>query len=137
MVVRKLKKIIKNGVEYIFNFVDLETNQSVDWVKTFVKSPIVPSPINNTDAATKKYVDDKKSTISVTLTAIGWSSNSQTVSATWVTASNTVIVSPAPSAYSDYTDAEIYCSAQASNSLTFVCDTEPSNDITVNVVILN
>ena len=137
MVVRKLKKIIKNGIEYIFDFVDLDTNQSVDWVKTFVKSPIVPSPINNTDAATKKYVDDKKSTISVTLTAIGWSSNSQTVSATGVTASNTVIVSPAPSDFGDYTDAVIYCSAQASNSLTFTCDTEPTNDIDVNVVILN
>lgn len=59
MVVRKLKKIIKNGVEYILNFVDLETNQSVDWVKTFLKSPIVPTPTNNTDAVTKKYVDDK------------------------------------------------------------------------------
>lgn len=137
MVVRKLKKIIKNGIEYIFSFVDLETNQSVDWVKTFVKSPIVPSPINNTDAATKKYVDDKKSTISVTLTAIGWSSNSQTVSATGVTASNTVIVAPDSSDYSDYMDAEIYCSAQWSGTLTFTCGTTPSNDIDVNVVILN
>ncbi len=59
MIVRKLKKIIKNGIEYILSFVDLETNQIVDWVKTFLKSPIVPTPTNNTDAATKKYVDDK------------------------------------------------------------------------------
>lgn len=136
MVVRKLKKIIKNGVEYILSFVDLETNQSVDWVKTFVKSPIVPSPINNTDAATKKYVDDKKSTISVTLTAIGWSSNSQTVSATGVTASNTVIVSSVPADMDEYTSNKVKCSAQGSWTLTFECDTVPSNDIDVNVVIL-
>jgi len=87
--------------------------------------------------ATKKYVDDKKSTISITLTSAWWSSNSQTVSATGVTASNTVIVSPNPSDFSDYTDAEIYCSAQGSGTLTFTCGTEPTNDIDVNVVILN
>lgn len=87
--------------------------------------------------ATKKYVDDKKSTITVTLAAANWSSQSITVSATGVTASNTLIVSPDPSDFSDYTDAVIYCSAQGTNSLTFVCDTTPSNDIDVNVVILN
>ena len=77
------------------------------------------------------------STITVTLTSAWWSLNSQTVTATWVTASNTVIVSPDPSDYSDYTDAEIYCSAQGTNSLTFVCGTTPSNDIDVNVIIIS
>jgi hypothetical protein len=76
------------------------------------------------------------STITVTLTSAWWSSNSQTVSATGVTASNTVIVSPAPSDIADYADCGVYCSAQGSGTLTFVCDTEPSNDIDVNVVIL-
>lgn len=77
------------------------------------------------------------STITVTLASASWSSQSITVSATGVTASNTVIVSPNPSDYSDYTDAEIYCSAQGSGTLTFTCGTTPSNDIDVNVVILN
>jgi hypothetical protein len=76
------------------------------------------------------------SSITVTLTAANWSSKSITVTATWVTASNTVIVAPDPSSMADYTDWGVYCSSQASNSLTFVCDTEPSNDIDVNVVIL-
>lgn len=76
-------------------------------------------------------------TITVTLTTAWWSSNTQTVSATWVTASNTVIVSPDPSDYSDYTDAGIYCSAQWSGTLIFTCGTTPSNDIDVNVVILS
>ena len=76
------------------------------------------------------------STISVTLTSAWWSSNSQTVTATWVTASNTVIVSPAPANITDYTDNKVYCSAQGSNSLTFSCDTEPTADIVVNVVII-
>ena len=83
------------------------------------------------------WLQTQHSAITVTLAAASWSSKSITVSATWVTASNTVIVSPAPSDFADYTEAVIYCSAQASNSLTFTCDTEPTNDIDVNVVILN
>jgi len=76
------------------------------------------------------------STITVTLASANWSNNEITVTATWVTASNTVIVSPDPSSITDYTDAKIYCSAQGTDSLTFTCDTEPSNDIDVNIVIL-
>jgi len=280
MVVRKLKKIIKNGVDYILNFVDLETNQNVDWVKTFLKSPIVPTPTNNTDAATKKYVDDKYadlmamwkflslwdcstwqpisfpldtpytystwdyfmveivdssdpatnyrpngssytwtassttetwdvakwdfyvydwtvwllatnhnkevsfsqiawqptdntnlatalwnkqdalvnqtniksvnwnsllgswnldlfSSTTASLTTAWWSSSTQTVSVTGVTAGNTVFCSPAPSSIADWTDNWVYCSGQDSGTLTFTCDNTPSNAITVNVVILN
>ena len=77
------------------------------------------------------------STITVTLASASWSSQSITVSATWVTASNTVIVSPDPSDIVDYTSNKVYCSAQGSGTLTFSCDTEPTNDIDVNVVILN
>jgi hypothetical protein len=76
------------------------------------------------------------STITVTLAAANWSGNEITVTATGVTASNTVIVSPNPSDYSDYTDAEIYCSAQGSGTLTFTCGTEPTSNLYVNVVII-
>ena len=74
--------------------------------------------------------------LTITLTSAWWSSQTQTVSATGVTASNTVIVSPDPSDYSKYTDAEIYCSAQGSGTLTFTCVTEPTNNLDVNVVII-
>ena len=77
------------------------------------------------------------STITVTLTSAWWSSKSQTVSATGVTASNTVIVSPAPADIADYADCGVYCSAQGSGTLTFGCDTAPSGDIVVNVLIFN
>lgn len=76
-------------------------------------------------------------TIQVTLLANWWSSSTQTVTATWVTTTNTVIVSPDPSDISDAVDAWIYCSAQSTNSLTFTCSSEPSNDIVMNVVILS
>ena len=77
------------------------------------------------------------SAIQVTLAAASWSSEEITVTATWVTASNHVIVSPDPSSITDYADALVYCSNQASNSLTFKCTTVPENDITVNVLIIN
>lgn len=75
--------------------------------------------------------------IQVTLTSAWWSSSTQTVTANGVTASNTVIVSPDQSSFEDYTWATIYCSAQSTNSLTFTCASEPSNDITVNVMIFS
>lgn len=74
--------------------------------------------------------------LTVTLVAANWSANSQTVTATGVTASNDVFVSPAPASASDYSTAGIICTAQGANSLTFTCDTTPVTDITVNVAIL-
>lgn len=71
-----------------------------------------------------------------TLAVADWSSNTQTVNVTGVTATNTVIVSPAPASAADYSAAGILCTAQGAGTLTFTCDTVPSNAITVNVVIL-
>jgi hypothetical protein len=85
---------------------------------------------------TRTYNHIRYSNLTVTLTSAWWSSNTQTVSATGVTASNTVFISPSPSNYSDYTDAEIYCSAQGSGTLTFTCGTEPTSNITVNVFLI-
>ena len=76
-------------------------------------------------------------TITVTLAAANWSNNEITVSATGVTASNTVIVSPAPSDIADYADCGVYCSAQGSGTLTFGCSDTPSGDIVVNVLIMS
>ena len=71
-----------------------------------------------------------------TLAVADWSSNTQTVNVTGVTASNIVFVSPAPASAADYAAAGIVCTAQGSGTLTFTCTTVPSNVITVNVVIL-
>lgn len=71
-----------------------------------------------------------------TLAVADWSSNTQTVNVTGVTASNIVFVSPAPASAADYAAAGIVCTAQGSGTLTFTCTTVPSNAITVNVVIL-
>lgn len=74
------------------------------------------------------------SNTSVTLTSAGWSSNTQTVTVSGMTATKIVWVSPAPASSADYSAGGVYCSAQGSNSLTFTCATQPSVDITVNVI---
>lgn len=75
--------------------------------------------------------------ITATLAVADWANNTQTITATGVTASNNVIVSPAPSSVTDYVAAGIVCTAQASNSLTFTCTTTPSTAISVNVLVVS
>lgn len=72
-----------------------------------------------------------------TLTTNWWSSSTQTVSVSGVTASNQVIVAPDPSDLDDYAEKGVYCSGQGSGTLTFTCDTTPTASITVNVLIIN
>lgn len=78
-----------------------------------------------------------QTTTTITLASTDWSSHSQTKTVSGVTADNTVIVAPASASAADYAAAEILCTAQAANSLTFTCTTDPTNNISVNVVILN
>lgn len=76
-------------------------------------------------------------TTTVTIDASDWSNNTCTKSVAGVTASNTVLVTYAPSSKADYVAADIYCSAQGSGTLTFSCTTAPSSSITVNVMIID
>lgn len=73
----------------------------------------------------------------ISLVSTDWSSHSQTKTVSGVTADNTVIVSPAPASAADYAAAGILCTAQGANSLTFTCTEDPTNNISVNVLILN
>ena len=96
-------------------------------------------PTDHYDAANKRYVDSKapKST-TVTLPASGWSSNTQTVTVSGVSADETAqLIQPMPAmaSQSSYYGAGVLCSGQAANSLTFTCQTVPTTDLTVYVVI--
>lgn len=72
-----------------------------------------------------------------TLLSSGWSSNSQTISVTGVTASKIITVSPAATLanVANYADAGIICSSQGAGTLTFVCVRQPISNINVNVLI--
>lgn len=92
---------------------------------------------NKADVSTVNTKQSKHIPVSVSLTTSGWSSLTQTVSVSGVTANNTVIVTPAPASHVAYSEAGAYCSAQASGKLTFKCSQKPTSALTVNVLILN
>lgn len=79
---------------------------------------------------------DQHSAITISVAANAWSNKTATVTVTGVTASNTVIVSPAPASITAWGDASMKCTAQATNQLTFTCEEVPTAAISVNVVIL-
>ena len=74
----------------------------------------------------------------VTLTASGWSSNTQTVTVSGVLADESAqLIQPMPAIASQnaYITAGVICSGQAANQLTFTCTTVPTEDLSVYVVI--
>lgn len=117
----------------------------------------LPKPTAKTDAARKQDLDQvaenaqtqnnnvlqvaqskvsKINAIAV-LTIEGWADNTQTVEVSGVTADNSVIVGADPANHIEYVDANIRCTAQGENALTFVCDDVPAVSINANVMILN
>lgn len=77
------------------------------------------------------------STATATIPTSGWSSDSITVNVTGVTASNNVIVAPAPADTSAWASAGIVCTAQGSGTLTFTRTSANSAALTANVLILS
>lgn len=74
----------------------------------------------------------------ITLTASAWSNNAQTVTVSGVSATETAqLIQPMPAmaSQSAYYAAGILCTNQAANSLTFTCQTVPTEDLTVYVVM--
>lgn len=61
---------------------------------------------------------------------------SRSISCSGVTASNHIILSPAPASYAQWVDNRMRCSAQGSNSITIVADTAPTANVSINVLIL-
>lgn len=74
--------------------------------------------------------------LTLSLTVAWWTNKTQTVTATGVTATNTVIVSPSPSDIDKYAQYGIVCTSQGTDSLTFTCKTVPTEAISVGVVVL-
>lgn len=89
-----------------------------------------------TSGGVKSYVDGKHSAVSVTVT--GWDSSTMQADCTCsgVTASNTIIVTPAPSSYLTWSECQVRAVAQAANSITFQCEEVPSENLTANILIV-
>ena len=99
----------------------------------------VATPAIANHAANKSYVDSKAPTsVTITLSSSSWSSNTQTVTVSGVVASETAqLITPTPAiaSQSAYYEAGIMCTGQAENSLTFTCQTVPTINMIVYVVI--
>lgn len=79
----------------------------------------------------------KASTRTVTLDVAGWPSDRHRIAAVeGVTATNTVIVTPAPESVGTYGKCGVYAAAQGEGSLTFVCAKQPEESLTVNMLII-
>lgn len=80
----------------------------------------------------------KPKAVPVTLTAAGWTDGAQTVAVSGVLADETAqLIQPIPSAASQaaYIEAGILCTGQAADSLTFSCETVPTEDIALYVML--
>lgn len=75
-------------------------------------------------------------TTTATIAASGWSSNSATISNNLITASNTIIIAPAPTSYVTWGECKIRAVTQTAGKITFQCDSAPTTSVTVNLVIL-
>lgn len=73
----------------------------------------------------------------VTLSSTKWSSKSQSVTITGMTADILVFVEPVDSSEEIWFDCGLRASSQALNTLTFACETVPTSDISVKVAFLD
>lgn len=109
---------------------------------------IVPLDKGGTGATTaaaariKLGAATKPTVTTVTLTAAGWTGDAepytQTVTVSGILANETKqLIQPIPAAASQtaYTEAGVYASAQAANSLTFSCSEKPTVDLKVYIVV--
>lgn len=97
-------------------------------------------PVANTGLTSNTEYDilttKNTKTYTASLTTAGWSSNTQTVNVTGMTANAIIMVSAAPASEATYRHSGVYCSAQAANSLTFTCASTPTAAITVNILTI-
>ena len=76
--------------------------------------------------------------VTITLTASGWSNNTQTKTVQGISADEEdQLIQPVPKTTSQaaYYAAGILCTGQAANQLTFTCQTVPTEDLTVYITI--
>ena len=76
---------------------------------------------------------DKTATVTVTLTAAGWSGGYQTVETDGVSPEGDVLVCPTPESMAAYLRAGIWCAAQQTGALRFGCRGTPTEVIQVSV----
>lgn len=89
-----------------------------------------------TALVTQSDLNSLHKTSVITLGVNSWENNTQTVAVDGVKENNIVVVTYAVPSRDVYKKSGIYCSAQGVNSLTFMCDKIPTDNVSVNVMII-
>lgn len=96
-------------------------------------------PVTTVDAVDglEEFLKAQHTAVTVTLSEAAWEGKYQTIyNIPGVTASNTVIVTPAPASHDAYGAAGVYCHDQGDGALAFTCGEAPTTDLNVNILIL-
>lgn len=92
-------------------------------------------PVSKIDGAQSQHVK-----VTISIAAADWNNGTSVTKSglnSAITSSATIIVAPAPgSSTTRWRNAGVYCSAQASKSLTFTCSVTPTSTITVYAIVL-
>lgn len=119
------------------SFTGAQIDDALNKVINADTTPTANSTKMITSGGVKSALNNAKAlSFTITLTANGWSNNSQTISSAYFVASGyAYTVCPSASNYTAYADAQIYADDVTTNgSMTFHCDSVPSSDLTVNVL---
>lgn len=122
---------------YTFQVYNGENGTGTGTVKAASYNGNVYSSVDSSGTLALNNIQAQHASLSVTIATSDWSNNTCTKTASGVTASNTVIVSPASASYEAYGEAQVRATAQGANQITFACTDVPSSSLTVNVAILN
>lgn len=122
---------------YTFQVYNGENGTGTGTVKAVSYNGNVYNSVDSSGTLALNNIQAQHASLSVTISTSDWSNGTCTKTASGVTASNTVIVSPASASYEAYGEAQVRATAQGTNQLTFTCTDVPSSSLTVNVAILN
>lgn len=111
----------------LFNeFLTRETSDFNDWFENL--------QVELDEETATRLTNALPTSVTVTLSASGWLNNSQTVQVINMNSTKSVIVEANEASKDAYAGAGIKCTAQATNSLTFTCETVPTQAVQVNIL---
>lgn len=122
---------------YTFQVYNGENGTGTGTVKSVSYNGTVYNSVDSSGNLALSSIQAQHTSLSITIATSDWSNKTCTKTASGVTSSNTVIVSPASASYEAYGEAQVRATAQGTNQLTFTCTDVPSSSLTVNVAILN
>lgn len=115
-------------------------NDNLDVIDAQIYAAASGSGLTNyyTKTQVDGLIDGHKKIVSsaVTVTSGAWSNGTATITVSGVSASNDIIITPAPASMEAYTGGKVRATAQAPNKLTLTADTAPATDIVVNVMVI-